>query len=52
MPGPSGLVLVSRTGDVGRTDSRTKVPNCALTQTQRVLIGTDSRTVVMEVETS
>ena len=31
MPGPSGLVLVSRTGDVGRTDSRTKVPNCALT---------------------
>ena len=35
MPALTGPFLVSRTGDVGRSNSRTKVPNGALTQTPK-----------------
>jgi len=47
---PSGPLLVSRTGDVGSTKRRVKVPNCALIpDIQKVLVHSDSRTVAMEV---
>lgn len=47
--GASGLVLVSRIGDVGSTESHVKVPNTCSEITQKVSGGDDSRTVAMEV---
>jgi len=48
---PSGPLLVSRTGDVGSTKRRVKVPNCALIpDIQKVLVHSDSRTVAMEYD--